>query len=413
MISTATSVVRVRAAATLVPLAVLSAGWTVHLALPAPGVAAVPSLPTGSAAQAPFFDEPLDLPASATRPLTKARALLAAGRGPSPVPAQAVAGYQRAEAVMAAADPGCHLPWTLLAAIGRIESDHGRNGGGSLDANGMVSPALLGPALDGSGGVAAVPDTDEGELDGDLRWDRPVGPLQFLPTTWATVGVDADGDGRRSPQDIDDASVGAAVHLCSGDEDLATGPGMDSAVLRYNHDPAYVEAVVGLHASYAAADARATLAAASAAQLGTGTLVAAGPVRPGPAGAVRPPRAPGPATAGQPGSPAAPSEPAETSASAGTRPEVPAGAAGTPTDDAATAPQVTGCPAPAELGAEPTGTPTADPTTAPTSGPTTEPTPGTTPSPEPSASPQDPATCAPAEQAASGGTPTTGASTAP
>ena len=49
--------------------------------------------------------------------------------------------------------------------------------------------------------------------------------MQFIPSTWAVVGVDADGDGERNPQDIDDAALAAAVYLCSGNEDLSTDAG--------------------------------------------------------------------------------------------------------------------------------------------------------------------------------------------
>ena len=38
-------------------------------------------------------------------------------------------------------------------------------------------------------------DTDGGELDKDTVYDRAVGPMQFIPSTWAVVKVDADGDG--------------------------------------------------------------------------------------------------------------------------------------------------------------------------------------------------------------------------
>ena len=44
--------------------------------------------------------------------------------------------------------------------------------------------------------------------------------MQFIPSTWSVVGVDGDGDGKRNPQDIDDAALATAVYLCSGDEDL-------------------------------------------------------------------------------------------------------------------------------------------------------------------------------------------------
>ena len=82
------------------------------------------------------------------------------------------------------ADPGCHLPWTLLAGIGRVESDHGRYGGSVLGNDGVPRPAIVGVALNGKGPVAAIHDTDNGAFDGDTVWDRAVGPMQFIPSTW-------------------------------------------------------------------------------------------------------------------------------------------------------------------------------------------------------------------------------------
>lgn len=76
------------------------------------------------------------------------------------------------------------LPWSVLAAIGKVESDHGRLGGGHLTEDGTVVPRIIGPVLDGYDGTALVTDSDEGLLDGDARFDRAVGPMQFLPSTW-------------------------------------------------------------------------------------------------------------------------------------------------------------------------------------------------------------------------------------
>ena len=45
--------------------------------------------------------------------------------------------------------------------------------------------------------------------------------MQFIPSTWPVVRVDADGDGKRNPQDIDDAALATAVYLCSGKDDLS------------------------------------------------------------------------------------------------------------------------------------------------------------------------------------------------
>lgn len=165
------------------------------------------------------------------------------------IPPAALAAYQRAVSVINASDPSCGLDWELLAAIGRVESDHGNHGNSSLDANGVARPAIIGAALDGRG-TQRIDDTDAGQLDGDTTHDRAVGPLQFIPSTWAMVGVDADGDGLRNPQDIDDAALGAAVYLCSGDDDLSTESGRRSAVLRYNHSQSYVTIVLDLMHDY-------------------------------------------------------------------------------------------------------------------------------------------------------------------
>ena len=71
--------------------------------------------------------------------------------------------------------------------------------------------------------------------------------MQFIPSTWSVVGVDADGDGERNPQDIDDAALGTAVYLCSGSDDLGTDAGRAAAVYRYNHSQSYVDLVLVDH----------------------------------------------------------------------------------------------------------------------------------------------------------------------
>jgi hypothetical protein len=91
---------------------------------------------------------------------------------------------------------------------------------------------------------AAIRDTDDGVLDGNTTWDRAVGPMQFIPGTWARWGADADGDGTADPQDIDDAAAGASAYLCAGGRDLATPGGLSAAVLSYNHSTAYLEVVL-------------------------------------------------------------------------------------------------------------------------------------------------------------------------
>ena len=91
---------------------------------------------------------------------------------------------------------------------------------------------------------AAIRDTDGGRLDGNSRWDRAVGPMQFIPGTWAAFGVDGDGDGRADPQNVYDATASAAGYLCAGGRDLALASGLRSAILSYNHSTAYLATVL-------------------------------------------------------------------------------------------------------------------------------------------------------------------------
>jgi len=167
------------------------------------------------------------------------------------IPSVALAAYQRAAVVIDEADPACHLDWELLAAIGRVESDHGSAHGHALSSEGSATPAIIGRRLDGHGD-ALVPDTDGGRYDGERRFDHAVGPLQLIPSTWSMVSVDADGDGRRDPQDIDDASLAAGVYLGAGAGDLATVAGQRAAVLRYHHSPSYVSTVMRTARAYRA-----------------------------------------------------------------------------------------------------------------------------------------------------------------
>ncbi len=170
------------------------------------------------------------------------------------IPVRVLKAYVAAAEQTARLDPGCRLTWSLLAGIGRVETDHGRFGGARVSENGVVSPAILGPRLNGAGNFAFIRDSDGGRLDGDTVTDRAMGPMQFIPGTWAGYGTDADGDGVADPQDVDDAALSAARYLCSGGEDLSTRAGQVRAVLRYNHSMSYVELVLSLAQSYATGD---------------------------------------------------------------------------------------------------------------------------------------------------------------
>jgi len=159
------------------------------------------------------------------------------------IPAAALQAYGYATLLVGATTPACHLEWTTLAGIGKVESDHGASGGSVLQASGMVLPPVIGPALDGRGGHLLVRDTDAGRLDGDATYDHAVGPMQFLPATWQQYQVDADGDGTSDINDLNDAALAAATYLCAAGRDLAKQAGWWAAVLSYNDLASYAQDV--------------------------------------------------------------------------------------------------------------------------------------------------------------------------
>jgi hypothetical protein len=105
------------------------------------------------------------------------------------------------------------LPWTVLAAIGQIESADGTN----------VGPSSAGAE----------------------------GPMQFLPSTWSSWGI--SGFGRPGPPDIMnpyDAVPSAARMLCADGASRGTS-GLRAAIFAYNHAGWYVNEVLALAAQYA------------------------------------------------------------------------------------------------------------------------------------------------------------------
>jgi membrane-bound lytic murein transglycosylase B len=171
-----------------------------------------------------------------------------AADGATGIPITALAAYKKAEALLAAAKPSCHLTWWLVASIGRIESGHAV--GGRLDANGNTRGQILGPLLDGSmPGTAVIRDSDGGKWDGNAQFDAGVGPMQFLPGSWAYWGKDGNGDGVASPNNIFDAATAAGYVLCSAG-DLSNPATLYAAILQYNHSDSYVQTVLTWAAAY-------------------------------------------------------------------------------------------------------------------------------------------------------------------
>jgi peptidoglycan hydrolase CwlO-like protein len=108
----------------------------------------------------------------------------------------------------AAREYGFGGDWYILAAVGKVESDHGAN---------------MGPSTAGA-----------------------MGPMQFLPSTWETSGVDGDGDGVANIMDPEDAIPAAAGYLQTG------GAPQDwyAALFSYNHADWYVVKVLGVAEGY-------------------------------------------------------------------------------------------------------------------------------------------------------------------
>ncbi len=168
------------------------------------------------------------------------------------VPAAAMQAYGYAELVLAQSMPKCRLTWTTLAAIGKVESDHGRFNGATIGPDGQALPKIIGLPLDGNGGRQRILDTDGGELDGDTVLDRAVGPMQFIPSTWRAYGVDADNDGVKNPHSIDDAAMTAGNYLCKGGRDLTVPQDWWGAILSYNNVRSYAQAVFDAANQYGA-----------------------------------------------------------------------------------------------------------------------------------------------------------------
>jgi hypothetical protein len=103
------------------------------------------------------------------------------------------------------------LSWTVLAAIGQIETDHGRAT--------AVSPA------------------------------GAQGPMQFMPSTWRIYGVDGNGDGVADINNQADAIYSAARYLCANGAGQG-GTDLYNAVFAYNHADWYVHEVLALAAKY-------------------------------------------------------------------------------------------------------------------------------------------------------------------
>lgn len=227
------------------------------------------------------------------------------------LPAGVFAAYRRAQELLSREAPGCRLRWQLLAAIGQVESGQAR--GGRVASDGTTVTPILGPRLDGVA-YALIRDTDGGAHDADTTYDRAVGPMQFIPSTWARWGADGNGDGRRDPNNVFDAALAAGRYLCAGGRDLSVPAELDRAILGYNRSAAYLRTVRAWYAYFL--DGHRVVPDGSAGS----------PVRPEPAPAPGKPDNPAPAPTARPSAtpsrtPPAPASPSPATSRPATAPE--------------------------------------------------------------------------------------------
>ncbi|MVU81897.1 lytic transglycosylase [Nocardia sp. ET3-3] len=167
---------------------------------------------------------------------------LPGGSGVLGIPEIVLAAYRNAELALQSSDPNCHLPWYLLAGIGRIESNHADNG--RTDAAGTTVTPIYGPALDGT-----LPGNEIIKA-ADGNFVRAVGPMQFLPSTWSVYAANGKGSGTPDPNNVFDAALAAGKYLCSGGMDLSDPQQQLRAVLRYNNSVSYAANVLSWANAY-------------------------------------------------------------------------------------------------------------------------------------------------------------------
>lgn len=159
------------------------------------------------------------------------------------IPKLAVLAYAGAAVRAAEVYPDCAIGWNTLAGIGLVESDHGSFDGSSIGPDFTVSPPIYGVVLDG-GDTEHIPDSDGGAIDGISDYDRAVGPMQLIPQTWASWPSDGNGDGVGDPQNIADASIAAANHMCRAVAGPMTTPeGWREGIAAYNSGGDYLRKV--------------------------------------------------------------------------------------------------------------------------------------------------------------------------
>ncbi|MGW3291308.1 lytic transglycosylase domain-containing protein [Streptomyces sp. NPDC001002] len=195
----------------------------------------------GATGNSPYYTDlpPLNSPNPSPSPTVGTPVVT--GDGEAGIPATVLDAYKKAADELAQSKAGCNLPWQLLAAIGKVESGQAR--GGQVTADGTTISPILGPQLDGNG-FALIQDTDNGQYDGNSTYDQAVGPMQFIPSTWAWAGRDGNDDGVKDPNNVYDAALAAGHYLCRYNWDLSVQADLKRAILSYNNSQDYLNTVL-------------------------------------------------------------------------------------------------------------------------------------------------------------------------
>ncbi len=162
--------------------------------------------------------------------------------------------YVEAASYMSSTDSTCGVTWQDLAAIGQLESGQVASGGVQISATGDVYPAILGPPLNGGPGTASVANAASPVFDGNAAYARAVGPMQFLPQTWASLAATLPLGIPSNPNNVFGAATAAAAYLCkaAGPGGMGTQSGLAAAYMSYNHSSSYVAAAMALAAKFTA-----------------------------------------------------------------------------------------------------------------------------------------------------------------
>ena len=124
------------------------------------------------------------------------------------IPPVALRAYRKAGAATG-------VDWSYIAAIGKVETNHGRYGGSKMDSEGNVRPKIR-------NSIGAS------------------GPMQFMPPTWGQYKQDGNFDGVKSVDNIYDAALAAGRYL-----NRSGAPGnMRKAIFAYNRADWYVDKVI-------------------------------------------------------------------------------------------------------------------------------------------------------------------------